>query len=118
MNSSFEILNSKYLCFVLKMARMTIMLVLGDTNSCLRVIPAKRRQVPIFKKAWKTVVMMEGLEVERARQGLAILITQPRGTGRGVRKVSDYSIPNISDKVVRIIHSYTDYVNLVAWKKY
>lgn len=118
MNSSFEILHSKYLCFVSKMAQMTIMLVLGDTNSCLPVIPAKRRQVPIFQKAWKTVVMMEGLEVERARQGLAILITQPCGTDRGVRKVSDYSIPNISGKVVRIINSYTHYVNLVVWKKY
>jgi UDP-N-acetylglucosamine 2-epimerase len=63
-------------------------------------------------------VMMVGLEVERVRQGLAILAHQPRGAERGLRIVADYSIPNVSDKVVRIIHSYTDYVNRVVWKKY
>ena len=51
-------------------------------------------------------------------QGLAILATQPRGADRSLRLVADYSIPNVSDKVVRIIHSYTDYVNRVVWKKY
>ena len=66
----------------------------------------------------ETAVMMVGLEVERVRQGLAILATQPRGTDRGLKQVADYSIPNVSDKVVRIIHSYTDYVNRVVWKKY
>lgn len=63
-------------------------------------------------------VMMVGLEVERARQGLAILDTQQRGANRSLRLVSDYSMPNVSDKVVRIIHSYTDYVNRVVWKNY
>lgn len=63
-------------------------------------------------------VMMVGLEVERVRQGLAILATQPRGDDRNLRLVTDYSMPNVSDKVVRIIHSYTDYVNRVVWKKY
>jgi UDP-N-acetylglucosamine 2-epimerase len=63
-------------------------------------------------------VMMVGLEVERVRQGLAILATQPRGTDRSLRMVADYSTPNVSDKLVRIIHSYTDYVNRVVWKKY
>ncbi len=66
----------------------------------------------------ETSVMMVGLEVERVRQGLAILATQPRGTDRGLKQVADYSIPNVSHKVVRIIHSYTDYVNRVVWKKY
>lgn len=66
----------------------------------------------------ETSVMMVGLEVERVRQGLAILATQPRGTDRGLKQVADYSIPNVSDKIVRIIHSYTDYVNRVVWKKY
>ena len=66
----------------------------------------------------ETSVMMVGLEVERVRQGLAILATQPRGTDRGLKLVADYSIPNVSHKVVRIIHSYTDYVNRVIWKKY
>ena len=66
----------------------------------------------------EATVMMVGLEVDRVRQGLAILATQPRGEDRSLRLVADYSIPNVSDKVVRIIHSYTDYVNRVVWKKY
>lgn len=66
----------------------------------------------------EAVVMMVGLEVERVRQALAILEKQPRGADRALRQVADYSMPNVSDKVVRIIHSYTDYVNRVVWKKY
>ena len=66
----------------------------------------------------EAAVMMVGLEVERVRQGLAILGTQARGTDRSIRLVADYSVPNMSDKVVRIIHSYADYVNRVVWKKY
>lgn len=66
----------------------------------------------------EAAVMMVGLEVERVRQGLAILKKQPSGKDRGLRLVADYSMPNVSEKVVRIIHSYTDYVNRVVWKKY
>ena len=70
----------------------------------------------------EAAVMMVGLEVDRVRQGLAILATQPRGDDRmdphSIRQVADYSMPNVSDKVLRIIHSYTDYVNRVVWKKY
>ncbi len=66
----------------------------------------------------EAVVMMVGLEVDRVRQGLAILATQPRGAERSSRLVADYSMPNVSDKVIRIIHSYTDYVNRVVWTKY
>jgi len=70
----------------------------------------------------EAAVMMVGLEVERVRQALAILALQPRGRARddphGIRPVSDYSMPNVSDKVLRIIYSYTDYVNRVVWKKY
>jgi len=66
----------------------------------------------------EAVVMMVGLEVDRVRQGLAILEKQPSGTDRMLRLVTDYSMPNVSDKVLRIIHSYTDYVNRAVWKKY
>ena len=66
----------------------------------------------------EAAVMMVGLELERVRQGIAILETQPRGERRSLRLVADYSVPNVSEKVVRIIHSYTDYVNRVVWKKY
>jgi len=63
-------------------------------------------------------VMMVGLEIDRVRQALAILESQPRGSERALRLVDDYSMPNVSDKVLRIIVSYTDYVNRVVWKQY
>lgn len=63
-------------------------------------------------------VMMVGLSTERVRQGLALLATQARGEERSLRPVTDYSVPNVSDKVVRILHSYTDYVNRVVWRQY
>jgi len=66
----------------------------------------------------EAVVMMTGLEKERVLQSLAVIDNQPRGKQRLMRQVDDYSIPNVSDKIVRIIHSYTDYVNRVVWKKY
>ncbi len=66
----------------------------------------------------EATVMMVGLEEERVMQALAILDSQPRGDDRLLRQVGDYSMPNVSDKVVRLIHSYTDYVNRVVWKKY
>jgi len=66
----------------------------------------------------EAAVMMVGLEVQRVRQGLAILATQLRGESRNLSVVADYAVPNVSDKIVRIIHSYTDYVNRVVWKRY
>jgi UDP-N-acetyl-L-fucosamine synthase len=66
----------------------------------------------------EAAVMMTGLSVERVMQALAVLESQQRGEHRTLRLVADYSMPNVSDKVVRIIHSYTDYVNRVVWKKY
>jgi len=65
----------------------------------------------------EAAVMMTGLDVERVMQGLTILADQPRGAERGLRLVADYSVPNVSDKVVRILHSYVDYVNRVVWHK-
>jgi UDP-N-acetylglucosamine 2-epimerase (non-hydrolysing) len=66
----------------------------------------------------EAAVMLVGLSVERVRQGLAILATQPRGPDRGLRLVADYDAPRVSDKVVRIIHSYADYVRRVIWREY
>ena len=66
----------------------------------------------------EAAVMMTGLSVKRVMQGLAILESQPRGEQRLLRQVADYSMPNVSDKVLRIIHSYTDYVNRVVWKQF
>ncbi|MCK5826750.1 MAG: UDP-N-acetylglucosamine 2-epimerase (non-hydrolyzing) [Desulfuromusa sp.] len=66
----------------------------------------------------EAAVMMVGLELDRVLQGLEILKDQPRGDERLLRQVADYSMPNVSEKVVRIIVSYTDYVNRTVWKKY
>lgn len=66
----------------------------------------------------EAAVMMVGLTAERTLQGLEILESQERGEQRSLRLVTDYSMPNVSEKVVRIILSYTDYVNRVVWKKY
>lgn len=63
-------------------------------------------------------VMMVGLSKDRVLQGLKILETQQNGEEPTLRSVVDYSMPNVSEKVVRLIHSYTDYVNRVIWKKY
>ncbi len=66
----------------------------------------------------EAAVMMVGLTAERILQALEILDHQPRGEDRLLRLVADYSMPNVSEKVARIILSYTDYVNRVVWKKY
>jgi UDP-N-acetylglucosamine 2-epimerase (non-hydrolysing) len=66
----------------------------------------------------EAATMMVGLEVERVIQALQILEGQPRGVERTMLPVSDYSLPNVSDKVVRIIHSYTDYVKRTVWKQF
>lgn len=66
----------------------------------------------------EAAVMMVGLELDRVLQGLKILEGQTCGDERTLQLIADYSVPNVSDKVVRILHSYTDYVNRVVWKKY
>jgi UDP-N-acetylglucosamine 2-epimerase (non-hydrolysing) len=62
-------------------------------------------------------VIFVGLSVDRVTQGLSILETQPRGDERLLRLVNDYSPDNVSDKVLRIIQSYTDFVNRKVWRK-
>ncbi len=63
-------------------------------------------------------VMMVGLNANRVMQGLAILEFQHKCNIRILREVSDYTMPNVSEKVLRIIHSYTDYINRVIWREY
>lgn len=66
----------------------------------------------------EAAVMMVGLEVNRVLQGLSVLEGQGTEENRTLRQVADYSMPNVSEKVARIIHSYTDYVNRIVWKRY
>jgi UDP-N-acetyl-L-fucosamine synthase len=66
----------------------------------------------------EAAVMMVGLNPVRVRQGLAVLAAQVPGGGRTSRTVADYTVPDVADKVVRLIHSYTDYVTRVVWRRY
>ena len=63
-------------------------------------------------------VMMTGLNVENVMHSIEILKNQERGSSRSLNIVNDYNVKNVSEKVLRIIHSYTDYINRVVWKKY
>jgi UDP-N-acetylglucosamine 2-epimerase (non-hydrolysing) len=65
----------------------------------------------------EAVVMMVGLNPERILQGLKQISTQNRGADRNFRLVSDYSMPNVSDKMVKIIISYVDYIKRVVWSE-
>jgi UDP-N-acetylglucosamine 2-epimerase len=62
-------------------------------------------------------VMLTGLDADRVMQALAVLAGQPRGDQRMLRVVRDYEVPNVSEKVLRLILSYTDYVNRTVWRK-
>ena len=66
----------------------------------------------------EAAVILSGLALERVRQGLAILARQATGPTRSLHLVADYDAPNVSEKVLRLIHGYTDYVNRVVWRKY
>jgi UDP-N-acetyl-L-fucosamine synthase len=66
----------------------------------------------------EAAVIMTGLEIDRVLQGLQILDDQPEGENRLLRLVADYGMPNVSDKVLRILASYIDYINRTVWKKY
>ena len=65
----------------------------------------------------EAAVMFVGMDVDRMLQGLDVLATQPRGEHRALRMVNDYATDNVSDKIVRIILSYTDFVNRKVWRK-
>ena len=65
----------------------------------------------------EAAVIFVGMSIDRVMQGLGILEIQPRGTERSLRLVTDYAPNNVSDKVLRIIQSYTDFVNRKVWHK-
>ena len=88
---------------------------ISEESSILRFKALNLRQAHERPEAMEEAsVMMVGLDKERILQGLEILETQEINT---LRHVADYSMPNVSDKVLRIILSYTDYVNRVVWSK-
>jgi UDP-N-acetyl-L-fucosamine synthase len=65
----------------------------------------------------EAAVMMVGMNENRIMEGLSILESQRNNSERNLRMVSDYSMPNVSEKVIRIILSYTDYINRIVWFK-
>ena len=71
-----------------------------------------------FEGMEEAAVMMVGLNIKRIQQGLEILHKQSRQKERDLNIVNDYNVTNVSHKVLRIIYSYTDYINRVVWKKY
>ncbi|MBC2850940.1 UDP-N-acetylglucosamine 2-epimerase (non-hydrolyzing) [Cetobacterium sp. 8H] len=88
---------------------------ISEESSCLGFPALNIREAHERPEAMEEAsVMMVGLQKERIMQGLAVLETQDKTT---LRKVADYSMPNVSDKVLRIILSYTDYINRVVWRK-
>jgi len=86
---------------------------INEESSILKFKALNIRQAHERPEAMEeTSVMMVGLDKERILQGISLLETQEENT---LRHVSDYSMPNVSEKVVRIIISYTDFVNRVVW---
>jgi len=88
---------------------------ISEETSILKLRSLNIRQAHERPEAMEEgTVMMVGLKKERVMQGLALLDQQDPSS---FRLVADYSMPNVSDKVVRIILSYTDYINRVVWGK-
>jgi len=88
---------------------------ISEESSILRFPALNIREAHERPEAMEeTSVMMVGLNKDRVLQGLDILSTQ---TEKSLRNVVDYSMPNVSDKVLRVIVSYTDYINRTIWNK-
>lgn len=92
---------------------------INEESSILKFAALNLREAHERPEAMEeAAVMMVGYNVERIRQGLAVLESQLNENRHQLKIVSDYNVPNVSEKVVRIIHSYTDYIMRVVWKKY
>ena len=65
----------------------------------------------------EAAVIMSGLEIDRVRQAIECVTNKKMSAGTCHKVVQDYSVPNVSEKVFRIILSYTDYVNRTVWHK-
>jgi UDP-N-acetylglucosamine 2-epimerase (non-hydrolysing) len=92
---------------------------ISEEASILGLVALNIREAPERPEAMEEVpVMMVGLHLDRIYQAIALLEQQEGAGQNGLRIVTDYQMPNVSEKVVRILHSYTNYVNRTVWKKY
>ena len=92
---------------------------ISEESSILNIPAINLREVHERPEAMEeTSVIMTGLEIDRVKQAIELLANQPRGEKRGLSLVKDYSVPNVSEKVLRILYSYRDYVMKTVWKEY
>lgn len=99
-------------------AQPDAVLVLGDTNSCLSAISAKRLHIPLFHmEAGKGDFILAGIDGDHLLQAVDVAVEMNKNSDLGI-PVPDYVDENVSDKVVKIIQSYTGIVNKMVWRKY